>query len=287
MYNKKIGGVSRDTIATLRRLLLDSSLIVTTNLEKYNVKMVNCNNYIQLYISNARLKKSNDLELMKINSINNTCCVNQTPNIKVKKENIIEEKNIIRSKLECQRLAKANMEEWKSFITLTFKENVTDIRFANKRLRFFIDKVKRVYNNFKYICIPEFQKRGAVHYHLLTNIGINDEKLVFEQENNKRFKHIKYWLDGFTSVEPLKGDVKKIIGYIAKYMTKDIDNRLFNCHRYFYSRNLNKPIISYLDLSKEENLNYINTLLSNKKIIYKNEYLNSYSKDKVQFIEYL
>ena len=170
-------------------------------------------------------------------------------------------------------------------ILLTFEENVIDIVKANKRFRYFIDKVKRVKKDFKYLCIPEFQKRGAVHYHLLTNVDINDKTLICEQIAHKKFYHIKYWNEGFTSVEVIKGDPKKIIGYIAKYMTKEIDNRLFNRHRYFYSKNLNLPSESFINLENEKEKDYYIKKIQDKELVYHNEYINSYDNSKVTFLE--
>ena len=176
--------------------LLDSKHIVTTNISMYDIKVIDCGDYAQVYLytnkQTRRLKeeKSLELELKKIE-------INQKLNIKeiaLKKElklsNTIEERSIIRSKLECQRLAKSNFKDWETFITLTFADNIIDIKTANKQFRYFIDKVQRVKKNFKYLCVPEFQKRGAVHYHLLTNINIKDNKLIIEQEDNKKYKHI-------------------------------------------------------------------------------------------------
>lgn len=266
----------------LSSLLLDSSLIVTTNnLEFYDYKVISCNNYVQVYKFERSKSKKKPKDIKTIDT--DFLCKDKP----VSKINKIEEKNIIRSKLQCQRLAKCNADDWKTFMTLTFAENVTDIDIANKRLRYFIDKVRRVFPNFKYICIPEFQKRGAVHYHLLTNVSIDNEKLIYQQEDNEKFKHIKYWKEGFTKVDSMDNDIKKIVGYISKYMTKDIDDRLYNRHRYFYSRNLEKPSVSYINLNDPVHLNYLNNLLKNKSSIYKNIYYNIYSNDLIEFEEYL
>jgi len=274
--------------STLSDLLLDSSLIVTTNnLELYDYKVISCNDYVQIYkFSKSKSKQQKDLE-KDIKKIDTDFLFKNNQTKEIEKENKIEIKNIMRSKLECQRLAKCNASEWKTFITLTFTENIKDIKYANKRFRYYIDKIQRVYKNFKYICIPEFQKRGAVHYHLLTNIDINDKNLIYEQEDNHYFKHIKYWNDGFTKVDILEKDIKKIIGYISKYMTKDIDDRLFNCHRYFYSRNLKRPIVNYINLNNEKHLNYLKNTLENKKLIYKNQYISSYDNESILFEEFL
>lgn len=264
--------------------LLDSSLIVTTNNKKlYNVKLVDCGDYIQVYYLQDKklVSKKNDDEL-SLKKINIESSSKEDSNYIG-----VELKNIVRSKLECQRLAKCNANDWKTFITLTYAENVTNIDEAKKDFRYFIDKVQRVYKNLKYICIPEFQKRGAVHFHLLTNIDINNEKLICLQENNKKFKHIKYWNKGFTKVDTLEKDIKKIIGYISKYMTKDIDNRLYNRHRYYYSRNLNKPVVNYLDFSNAKHLEYYSKKLKNKNLIYENEYQNVYNNEKIAFKEFL
>lgn len=269
--------------------LLDSKHIVTTTKELYDIKLVDCDNYVLVYYyEGGKVRNTKDntdliLKKQKINSMFDS--KNETKKIK-KLDNNIEERSIIRSKLECQRLAKANINEWQTFITLTFEENITDLEYANKRFRYFIDKVKRVKKDFKYLGITEFQKRGATHYHLLTNIDINDNKLIYSQEDKVKYKHIKYWLDGFTSVEVLKNDPKKIIGYIAKYMTKDIDNRLFNRHRYFYSRNLNKPKVSYINLEETKQNDFYKNKIQDTTLIYQNEYINPYDNSKVTYLEF-
>lgn len=273
--------------------ILDSKHIVTTKLSLYDVKIVKCGEYIQVYAyKNKRTTKKkiqglNDLNLKKNSDIVNSVKINATKNQPLLEEHKIEDRSIIRSKLECQRIAKSNMKDWQTFITLTFEENITNVVYANKRFRYFIDKVKRVNKDFKYLCIPEFQKRGAVHYHLLTNISIDDNKLIYSQEDNPKFKHIKYWSDGFTSVEVMKGNPKKVVGYISKYMTKDIDNRLFNRHRYFYSRNLTIPNTKYLDLENKKDLEVFKKIIRRTDLIYHNEYVNPYDNNEVLFDEYL
>lgn len=283
-------------------LLLDSSLISRTNRKKYDVKIVDCGEYTQVYIyqdSLTRIIKNDDLDLsLKKLKIDNFF-ENQKENKENNKDNELNEislKNIIRSKLECQRLAKANSKKWETFITLTFKENIMDIKLANKKFQNYIRQVKRVFNGFSYIAIPEFQKRGAIHYHLLTNIPI-DSPLIPKREikrlYNKEIKNykeleyydLKYWSYGFSSAEVMKGDIKKVVGYISKYMTKDIDNRLFGYHRYFYSQNLSKPIENYIDTENSIDNNFYKKIIQDKQLIYQNEYINSFDGTKVTFLE--
>lgn len=262
--------------------ILDSRLISPTFYKKpYNIKLVECGDYVQIYIyKNHKLKSNkvddNDLNLKKFKNVS----------LDNKSNDNIENRNIIRSKLECQRLAKSNIQDWETFITLTFADNIQDVKSANKRFRYFIDKVRRIKKDFKYLCITEFQKRGAIHYHLLTNVNINDNTLLYVQDNNPKFKHIKYWNDGFTSIEEIKGDAKKIVGYIAKYMTKDIDNRLFSHHRYFYSKNIIKPIENYIDTNNEKELNFYIKKIQDKDLIYQNKYVSPYDNSEISFLEF-
>ena len=302
-------------------LLLDSSLIVTTILydkatKLYDLKVIDCNNYIQVYayenknilrkkdkdnISNNQDKinkmfsKENLVKFLNKNEILNNIS-NENDNLN--KQKSIEQKNINRSRLECQRIAKANAEYWKSFITLTIAENISDVKIANKKFRNYIDKVKRVVKDFKYLGVIEFQERGAIHYHLLTNLEC-DSKLIPKHDlkrlynpKSKTWKELeyydlKYWNEGFSSAETIESDIKKIVGYISKYFTKNIDNRLYNRHRYFYSRNLKKPTINYLDLSNPKHMEFYKNILSQTNLIYKNEYISEYDNSKVTFFEYV
>ena len=262
--------------------ILDSKLISPTIYENsYDIKLVECGEYVQVYIYDKKKVKN------KKDKSSDVSLIIKDNNEVIEKNKKIEDRNIIRSKIECQRLAKANMRDWKTFITLTFSENITDIEFANKKFRYFIDKVRRVYSDFRYICIPEFQKRGAVHYHLLTNVDVDNNKLIFAQLDNYDFKHIKYWNDGFTSVETITGDIKKVIGYISKYMTKDLDDRLFGHHRYLYSTNLQKPISSYINMNDPIQKEFFQNKIQDREIIYNRDYINPYDNGNVSFLEYL
>lgn len=274
--------------------ILDSRLITATNLKMYHAKLIQCGDYIQLYlydkpkfVTNKRNKDFSDDKLknkLKINKMFESFEKKQKNNLtNLKKE--IKLRNIIRSKLACQRIAKANFSKWHTFITLTFAENQQDIKKANRKFHNFVRQVQRKKKDFSYIAIPEFQKRGAIHYHLLTNISINDTSLIFEQEDNPKFKHIKYWNEGFTSVEIMTGDIRKIVGYISKYMTKDIDNRLFGFRRFLYSQNLVTPKENYINFDNKIELSFYTKKIQDTELVYQSEYINPRDNTKVQFLE--
>lgn len=203
-------------------------------------------------------------------------------NIKTKKE--IEYKNIIRSKFELQRLVKSNENKFNTFITLTFSENITDIKIANKKFDNWRRMIKRKKSDFLYVCVPEFQKRGAVHYHLLTNLSIKENHDIIIPQKNKKYQYdVRYWNNGFSSVFNVKNI--NVVGYMTKYMTKDIDNRLWGRRRYLYSQNLEKPSTLYIDLDNLEDFKFLVDVINKTDKKYNNIYCDKFGEI-IEFNEY-
>jgi len=119
------------------------------------------------------------------------------------------------------------------FLTLTFKKNITDLKQANYEYKLFIERlVTRANKKLKWLAIIEFQKRGAVHYHV---VFFNLPKIPYNEIQ-------KIWGHGMTRVE--KGtSIRNLSAYIAKYLSKDIiDNRLKGHNVLKTSRHLKRPI---------------------------------------------
>ena len=273
--------------------LLDSSLIIRYNSnyfdyepkKLYNCKLIKCGNYLQVYFfkdKHAKNKKGIENNLIKEKNIH-----------RVGEEKYIEFKNIIRAKLNLQRLVKANEDIFKTFVTLTFEENIRDIKEANKIFNNWLTNIrKRKKKDFAFVCVPEYQKRGAIHYHLMTNVDINDTSVIIPQKKRtkktKNLKHLYdviYWNKGYSNVFPLS-DIDNVTAYITKYMTKDIDNRLFGSRKYHYSRNLIKPSEEILDISEFKDFEYLKKLTNNSELVFSNNYKNSYSLEDVIFNEF-
>ena len=294
------------------RLLLDSRLITGVRLEKYTYKVIKCGDYLQVYYySNPKVHQKENIEGLDFNNIarkksrssidnrklsllqGNKCYAfdyfktSAICKSKLTKKKKIEERNIIRAKLNCQRLAKANAKEWRTFITLTYAENMQDVAKSKEDLHNFVKNIKKVKKDFKYIAIPEFQKRGAIHFHLLTNLSLQDNNIIKPQKDNDKYYDVKYWNKGFTSVELMTGDMKKIVGYISKYMTKDnCDERLFNFKRYTSSQNLVRPQVEFISMRDDIRRHWFYDSIKNKDCIYGDTYLDPCEND-VQFYEFL
>ncbi|NCN25695.1 hypothetical protein COT94_04590 [Candidatus Falkowbacteria bacterium CG10_big_fil_rev_8_21_14_0_10_37_14] len=132
-----------------------------------------------------------------------------------------------RSKTKIKRLVNANT-QWSKFFTLTFAENITDKTMANYLFTQFIKRLKYHFPEFNYLAVPERQKRGAIHYHLICNLGYVDYKFLFE-----------LWGYGRIELADIRS-VKKIGAYISKYLTKGASE--FCKKSFFCSRKIKRPI---------------------------------------------
>lgn len=267
-------------------LLLDSSLIIQTNKYLNKIKVIKCGDFYQIYYyKDYRSIIDKNLERLDEKPLD-TDYLFKKENYKRKNEKkYIEYKNIMRSKFQLQRLVKANQEKFKTFITLTFKENIVDIDYANKKFNIWRTKISSIKKDFVYVCVPEFQQRGAVHYHLLTNLEIGvDTNILIQQENKSNCYDVKYWSYGFTSVYSLSNF--NIVGYISKYMTKYIDNRLYSRNRYLSSRKaLEYPQEFHIDLENKKHYQFFTDIVSDGFVEYEKEYLDFFGNS-VQFKEY-
>lgn len=140
-----------------------------------------------------------------------------------------------KSKKRLTELAQANFKEGDKFITLTFadQENIDigNLDDAHKAFQLFIRRLARAYKTFKYIAVPEYQeKRGAVHYHVICNLGyIKKQKLA------------DIWNQGFVKINRIN-TTKEVTTYISKYLTKNAEDVRFLKRRKFYcSNNLIRP----------------------------------------------
>jgi hypothetical protein len=165
----------------------------------------------------------------------------------------------------------------KVFVTLTFEENLIDSKKANYLFNQFVQKYnyRNKKNHLKYIAVIEFQKRGAVHYHLLIDRFVD-----------KKFLQ-KLWGNGFTRIEHARGNSNQLAGYLIKYLNKNSarDTRLWGKKMYFTSQNIQKPIVRvYDDLPDVRNAIDWYIRFNNKEII--NEYYSCYDAGFIGQIEY-
>ncbi len=200
--------------------------------------------------------------------------------------------NMTRTRNLLLGLALSNEEHWKSFITLTFAENVKDVATANtyfnKWRTQFARGCKKEGFSLKYLCVPEFQKRGAVHYHILTNVPLGSE-LLPKQKYKQKMYDVKYWPHGFCSGFDVKNkvDANFNIGlYMIKYMLKDLDKRLFQKKKVLSSRNLEKPIDLIANISEDKVVQVLMYLVENGYELFDSSEITSSDNFKRDYLSY-
>jgi len=122
-------------------------------------------------------------------------------------------------------------------LTLTMRD-VREISAAYRYLTLFVQKLRRRHgDNFFYIAVPEFQKRGAVHFHILI-WGFNQ---YVESERKTRYL-ATLWGHGYVDFIQTDGS-PKLAGYLSKYMGKTMsDARLVGKKAFVASRNIMHPV---------------------------------------------
>ena len=191
------------------------------------------------------------------------------------------EKVMSRARRDLRRIVNANVGQYgkeftAKFVTLTFREHVTDLRSANaeyekfiKRLNYFMFNSKKA--SIKYSVVPEFTKKGRVHYHVI----------FYNLPYVKADKLAKIWGQGFIKINKID-NCDNVGAYVSKYMTKD-NWEIQGKKSYFNSRDLFEPteiveqkeIESLLNSLPIENVTYSAT--------YENEYLGTVTYNQYNF----
>lgn len=217
-----------------------------------------------------------------------------------------------------RRLATQNFNNKDLFVTLTFEENITDVAYAYKEFQKFIMRLKRIdqfskkykdHNNktryerikdLKYLAVTEFQKRGAIHFHILINIDYpiewELEPIYYRAYNLKEFyiEHVhpyenklkEIWKHGNCDIQKIK-HVDNIGAYLIKYMHKDMaDLRLKGKKAYLYSRKtLDKPV-TYKSWVSDDIENFVKELKESKYIPVSNYTYESEYQGKIIYRQY-
>ena len=166
-----------------------------------------------------------------------------------------------RTRTEIRRLVNSNP-QLNKFLTLTFAENITDLKTANYAFNQFVKRISYHYPTFEYLAVPEFQKRGAVHYHLLCN-------LPFVQVSELQ----EIWSNGFVKINKID-EVNNVGAYICKYLGKDMfDERAFGKKKFFRSQSL----FTAIELLGWTAMKFVDKFLSLLKPVYEKIFVSEWS----------
>lgn len=91
--------------------------------------------------------------------------------------------------------------------------------------------MRKTYPEFKYVAVIEFQKRGAIHYHMISDLPYVPAQYIANK-----------WKQGNIKINKIK-HVDNVGAYVTKYMTEDMDDkRLQGKKAYNHSQNNLKPL---------------------------------------------
>lgn len=124
-----------------------------------------------------------------------------------------------------------------TFVTLTFKDDITDYSKAQKEWDLFLKRLKYKYKNIRYIAVHELQKRGVYHFHFVCDLNYIPNEILE-----------KIWGNGFTYIRKIKITDNFGCAYLFKYILKDIlkdteKGKRSKARPVYCSRNLEKPHI--------------------------------------------
>lgn len=146
--------------------------------------------------------------------------------------------NLASARSSLRRLIEANATAWPErckFITYTFAKNVRDYDAAMHEWRNFSRRLTERFGPQKYIAVVEFQKRGAVHYHVL--------HFTIPFVYGLKHELAKLWGQGFVKIKALT-KIRNVASYVSKYLRKaTVDSRLSRKKAYFTSRGLVLPYV--------------------------------------------
>ncbi|MGK2927912.1 MAG: rolling circle replication-associated protein [Lysobacterales bacterium] len=134
---------------------------------------------------------------------------------KIKAENLA--RSLRRSRAQVRRKCMAGGLD--HLLTLTYAENMTDLNAGWRDFKQFLRYVRKRRGGFAYLAVPEFQKRGAVHFHVAVH-GFQDVRFL-------RRAWVAVVGAGNIDVKgprvrgPSMWARTKLAGYLTKYITKN------------------------------------------------------------------
>lgn len=176
--------------------------------------------------------------------------------------------NIRRTKQNLYKLARAN--EWELFVTFTFADEKYRNDFDGMKKYFTkrIDNVKQKNKlKFKYLLIPEQDKNGNWHFHgLFKDIqglklvrAINPHTGQYILSNGLRvYNIVSFNSVGFNTATYVQNNAK-VVRYILKYITKDMELNYPGKRKYLSSKGLSKgEEVVFLVENEEEIMDRLN-----------------------------
>lgn len=165
-----------------------------------------------------------------------------------------KESSRARAKAAVRDIALCN--HFQYFFTWTLSPDIVnryDREVVGKKVQTFLKNASSR-KGFSYICVPEYHKDGAIHFHGLCNLGSVSISRAFDSHRNcplstnrgQPIFNMTSWRLGFSTCIPVDENYEAACNYVTKYLSKGADKILGKW--YLSSRDLVKrPAISIID----------------------------------------
>lgn len=216
--------------------------------EVYNTKIIqyNPNSFEVIHYRKPKFRRMGETDTT----------VSTTPK-KISDEELYQQANRIKKRIRHYMLCN----DFDLFWTLTFdseKINSYDYLVVKAKIRAWLKGQREKHGKFSYLFIPELHKSGRLHFHGVTGgfsptltkaRNIKTGRLV--KKNGKQVYNADSYYLGFSTVTQIDSS-EKVANYITKYITKELLAIPFGYKqpKYFSSRGLVKPIVSYENLER-------------------------------------
>lgn len=147
--------------------------------------------------------------------------------------------SINRAAVSFRRIVCGNLSKGAPDLLTLSMLDIVDIRDAYKCYTKFGSRIRKSFGEaVAWIAVPEFQARGAVHFHILI---WNLPRYVVESERDTRFIQ-NLWGWGYVDLISTDGS-ERLAYYLSKYLSKGMsDDRLIGVKAYSATRNIMRPM---------------------------------------------
>lgn len=228
-----------------------------------------------------RIKHNNEITLTTITNAQRTRALNkfkrelleqrfydQICNVELTDRDYVRKRRILNNELKLRNIQNLNRSAHRSrqnlydicrcndfeyFVTYTFdgvKIDRLNDKIVKRKFTQLQNYLHKTYPNMFYTAVPEYHKKGGLHFHLLVG-GVTMEELGAVPAVSKRgrriFKkgkqifNVTKWKYGFSTLSKIDNS-EAAKHYICKYISKQhLDDRFFGKRRYYVSRNIRRP----------------------------------------------
>lgn len=169
-----------------------------------------------------------------------------------------KQKNLKQKRIDVMRVISTNFRQGLTkFVTLTFRDHVTDRAFAMNEFKKFMKRLNKRQKDkgretVQYLGVIEYTKQGRIHFHVV----------LFNCAYIPKSELETVWENGFVQINQIHGmNGSAVARYVTKYMAKQFQNMEEDLAEwlrlgqetekqkdYFTSRNLKKPAYRYLNV---------------------------------------